>query len=199
LSKSRKPNVYIIAGPNGAGKTTFAKEFLPLYAKCKHFVNADLIAQGISPFAPQSAAMKAGRLLLEELKLLADKKEDFAFESTLAGKTYTTFLQDLKAKGYVIHIFYLWIPAVNLALLRIKERVAQGGHHVPAMDVRRRFKKSLGNFWNLYRPLAEYWRLFDNSFMLPSLIVEGKGDIMEVSDKELFKVICKNGASDGKN
>src|SRR3989338_9129736 len=125
------PNVYIIAGPNGAGKTTFARQFLPLYAKCKNFVNADLIAQGLAPFSPESAAIKAGRILVEQIYHLADQKKDFAFESTLSGTAYVSFLEKLKSEGYVIYIFYLWVPKVELSLARIKKRVANGGHNVP--------------------------------------------------------------------
>ena len=165
-----KPNAYIIAGPNGAGKTTFAKQFLPLYAKCKNFVNADLIAQGLAPFSPETAGIKAGRILLEQVHMLANQKADFAFESTLSGKAYISFLKDLKPKGYAIHIFFLWIPNVNLALARIKERVAQGGHNVPAKDVRRRFRKSLVNFYRDYMPLADDWSIIDNSVIPPQLI-----------------------------
>ena len=130
MSKTN-PNVYIIAGPNGAGKTTFARQFLPLYAKCKNFVNADLIAQGLAPFSPETMGIKAGRILLEQIHHLAEQKSDFAFESTLSGTAYVSFLQKLKSKGYVIHIFYLWVPKVELSLARIKERVAKGGHNVP--------------------------------------------------------------------
>ena len=120
------PNVYIIAGPNGAGKTTFAKQFLPSYAKCKNFVNADLIASGLAPFSPESAVIKAGRILLEQVHHLAEQRADFAFESILSGTAYVSFLKKLKSKGYIIHIFYLWVPKVNLSLARIKERVAKG-------------------------------------------------------------------------
>jgi predicted ABC-type ATPase len=187
--KITRPNVYIIAGPNGAGKTTFAREFLPLYAKCRNFVNADLIAQGVAPFAPESAAIKAGRILLDQLQTLANKRADFAFESTLSGKTYVTFLKHLKEQGYVIHIFYLWIPAVNLSLARIKERVAEGGHHVPAKDVRRRFKKSLDNFFDDYQVLADYWHIFENSTAAPRLIAMGKHGKMEVVENVLFKLM----------
>ena len=137
------PNVYIIAGPNGAGKTTFARQFLPLYAKCENFVNADLIAYGLAPFGPEKMAIKAGRIVLEQIHSLADEKKDFSFESTLSGKSYISFLKKIKSKGYIIHIFFLWIPDVHLALARIKERVAQGGHNVPAQDVLDVLKKVL--------------------------------------------------------
>lgn len=177
-----RPHVYIIAGPNGAGKTTFARSYLPHYAKCKHFVNADLIAQGLSPFAPELASIKAGRMVLEQIRALANQRQDFGFESTLSGKTYLSLLALLKRQGYVIHLFYLWIPSVSLAIHRIKERVAQGGHFVPTKDVRRRYTKSKENFLNHYRTLADMWYIFDNSTTPPTLVAlseNGKETIFE--------------------
>ena len=106
----KNKNVYIIAGPNGAGKTTFAKTFLPDYAKCSNFVNADLIASGLSPFVPRLVAMKAGKLLLEQVHDMANRGVDFAFETTLAGRSYIAFLKQLKEKGWYITIFFLWVP-----------------------------------------------------------------------------------------
>src|SRR3989338_7947825 len=124
-------NVYIIGGPNGSGKTTFAKTFLPDYAKCDRFVNADLIAAGLSPFSPQQVAIKSGKLVLEQIKEYSDAGVDFGFESTLSGVTYLKHLKILKEKGYEIHIFFLWIPGLPLAIARVKDRVSQGGHDVP--------------------------------------------------------------------
>lgn len=186
---TKKPNVYVIAGPNGAGKTTFATQFLPAYAKCKHFVNADLIAHGLSPFAPELVAMKAGRMVLEQVDTLATSGSDFGFESTLSGKTYAALLKDLKRRGYIIHMFYLWIPSVNLALARIKERVAQGGHVVPAADVRRRYKKSRDNFFNHYRQLADLWYIFDNSVTPPVLIAQSEYGKEMIVEKVLYEKI----------
>ena len=181
MSKNH-PNVYIIAGPNGAGKTTFAKEFLPSYVNCKIFVNADQIAEGLAQFAPETVAIKAGRILLKELRNLADQNADFAFETTLSGKTYIPFFKILISKGYRIHIFFLWIPNVNLALARIRERVSKGGHNIPSQDVRRRFKKSLHNFVHFYLPLTDHWNLLDNSVIPPSLIATGKGNKIRTID-----------------
>lgn len=184
-------NVYIIAGPNGAGKTTFAKKFLPDYAKCPNFVNADLIAQGLSPFFPRAAAIKAGKLVLEQIHSLAEKNVDFAFETTLAGKSYIPFLKGLKRKGYSINIFFLWIPNAELALSRIKDRVASGGHDVPVIDVRRRFQRGLYNFFAYYRQLADTWLLFNNADAVPQLIAREKNGKTEVISKELFEKIIK--------
>ena len=136
-------NVYIIAGPNGSGKTTFARLFLPDYAKCPHFINADLIAQGLAPFEPRTAAMQSGKLVLQQIDEHVRRGVDFAFETTLAGKTYVRLLRELRAKGYNVHLFFLWIPSPELATARIKDRVTEGGHHVPPEDVRRRFERGL--------------------------------------------------------
>ena len=189
--KRQSPSLYIIAGPNGAGKTTFAKEFLPHYAKCENFVNADLIAQGLSPFSPEAAGIKAGRLLLKQIHEFAERHTDFAFETTLSGKTYVALLRRLKHQGYVIHLFFLWIPNVDLAIARIKNRVAEGGHDVPAPDVRRRFSRSVRNFFSVYRPLLDVWMLFNNSTVRPSLIAEEKHGKLTIVDAEMFPKIFR--------
>lgn len=126
-----RPSVYVVAGPNGAGKTTFAREFLPSYADCRNFVNADLIAGGISPFSPESAAFRAGRMLVDEIDRLATRNADFGFESTLSGKTHLRLIRRLKSQGYGIHIFFLWPMRLEVSLSRIKERVIHGGHDEP--------------------------------------------------------------------
>lgn len=142
----RSPICLIIAGPNGAGKTTFAREFLPREAGILHFVNADLIAAGLSPLKPELAALAAGRLLLREVDRLASARVDFAFESTLSGLTYATRLKVWKAAGYRVEIVFLRLASVRLALRRIADRVRQGGHRVPPADVRRRFVRGWDNF-----------------------------------------------------
>jgi len=190
-------NLYIIAGPNGSGKTTFAKRFLPNYADCTHFINADLIAQGLSPFSPVVVAMKAGRLVLKEIEELSAKGVSFAFETTLSGKTYLSLLNKLKDRGYRIHIFFLWIPNSNLALERIKGRVESGGHDVPAVDVRRRFHRSIENFFKVYRPLVDAWMLFDNSGEKHNLVAQKRDGKLTVKNHDLYKKITK-GNGNGK-
>jgi len=182
-------NVYIIAGPNGAGKTTFARKFLPEHVKCPNFVNADLIAQGLSPFSPPSAALKAGKLVLGQIHEFAEIGIDFGFETTLAGKTYIRLFKELKRKGYNLHLFFLWIPGSQLAIARIKDRVAEGGHHIPAKDVKRRFKRSIYNFFILYRLLLDKWMLFDNAGIKPALIAKKNNGGIDIIDKELFDKI----------
>jgi predicted ABC-type ATPase len=184
--------VYIIAGPNGSGKTTFAKLFLPDYVNCPNFVNTDLIAQGLAPFKPRAAAIKAGKLVLQEIHEYTRRGVDFAFETTLSGKSYVRLLTKLKLKGYACHLFFLWIPSPELAIARIKDRVAEGGHHVPAEDVRRRFARGINNFFNLYESLFDSWMLFDNSKTKPILIAKRKNGHREVINGGLFVAVQKN-------
>lgn len=185
------PNVYIIAGPNGAGKTTFAREFLPKYANCEVFVNADLIAQGLSPFAPEKAAFRAGRLVLEEIESYAARGMDFGFETTLSGKGHLQVLRRLKERGYEVHIFYLWVPGVELALSRVKERVLLGGHNVPEVDVRRRFERSIRNFLGPYRALADSWTLFDNTAGTPIIIADEERGWLQMADTKRYNEIVE--------
>lgn len=159
----------VIAGPNGAGKTTFAREFLPKDAKVVHFVNADLIAGGLSPLRPEIAAIASGRLVLREIDRLAAAGVDFAFESTLRGQRYVTCLRAWRKAGYEIQIIYLKLESPELALRRIAARVRQGGHAVPRRDVLRRFGRSWVNFDRDYRPLADSWSVYDNSGARPTL------------------------------
>ena len=184
--------VYIIAGPNGSGKTTFAKLFLPDYVNCPNFVNADLIAQGLAPFEPRAAAIKAGKLVLQQIHEYARRGVDFAFETTLSGKSYVSLLTELKSKGYTCHLFFLWIPSPELAIARIKDRVAEGGHHVPTVDVRRRFARGINNFFNLYESLLDSWMLFDNSKTKPMLIAKRRNGHREVISGDLFTAVQKS-------
>jgi predicted ABC-type ATPase len=186
-------NVYIIAGPNGAGKTTFAKKFLPQYAKCPNFINADLIAQGLAPFSPSSAAIQAGKLVLGQIRDFSDRGVDFSFETTLSGKTYQALIGGLQEKGYKVHIYFLWIPTSGLAISRIQDRVAEGGHNIPKQDARRRFTRSIKNFLSLYMPLADSWMLFNNADTPPELIAKwekGHSGII-VHNEKLFGKIKK--------
>jgi len=161
---------YIIAGPNGAGKTTFATEFLPSEAKCINFINADLIAAGLAPFQPEKAIIRAGKIMLHQIDECIKKGESFAFETTLSGKTYLRKIKEMKAKGYKIVIYFLKLATVELAIERIKLRIAQGGHNIPEQDIRRRFERSWTNFQTLYKPLADKWIIFDTSGLQPRVI-----------------------------
>ena len=170
MAEQPSPNVYIVAGPNGAGKSTFARLFLPEYADCREFVNADLIAAGLSPFNPDGRAIQAGRLMLERVEALARTGVDFGFETTLAGRGYISLLRRLKDSGYRIHVFFLWLPSVEMALARVRERVLAGGHSVPEEVVRRRFSRGLANLFKLYAPLLDTWLVFENAEELPNLV-----------------------------
>jgi predicted ABC-type ATPase len=169
-----QPIIYLIAGCNGAGKTTFAKSFLPHEAKCLNFLNADLIAQGLSPLNAGAAAMKAGRLLLAEFHDLVTRHETFAFESTLSGTSYVRLLKQAKRRGFRLYLHYLWLPAPAIAIARVRERVKKGGHNVPEVDVRRRFGRSLRHFVNDYAALADRWAVWDNQSSPPRLLAESE-------------------------
>lgn len=165
--------IIVIAGPNGAGKSTFAREFLPNEGGCNVFVNADLIAAGLSPFAPEKAAIRAGRLMLEEIHRYANAGTSFAFETTLSGRGYVSLVRDWQARGYQVHLVFLSLPSAEFAAERVAVRVAQGGHDIPREVIARRFVKGWDNFEQVYRPLVNSWQLFDNSGSEPRLVSEG--------------------------
>ena len=159
----KQPNVIIIAGPNGAGKSTTAPHLLKDLLGVTEFVNADVIAQGLSAFATEAVAFQAGRIMLNRLHQLADKRNNFAFETTLSTRSYTAFLQHLKARGYRVYLIFLWLPSHEMSIARVAERVRSGGHYVPDNVVQRRSQRGLSNFFNLYKPLADQWRFYDNT------------------------------------
>jgi predicted ABC-type ATPase len=161
--------VIIIAGPNGAGKTTFAREFLPNEAGCPVFLNADLIAAGLSPFAPETAAVQAGRLMLQEMARFFASGQSFAFETTLSGRGYLSHIRDWQAAGYRVKLIFLRLDTPEEAIARVAQRVRQGGHHIPEATVRRRFAAGLANFEHLYAPLVDAWALYDNAGAQPVL------------------------------
>lgn len=185
------PIVYIIAGPNGTGKTTFATQFLPKIADCRVFINADLIAKGLAPFNVDSAAMQAGRLFLENIRENAGRGVDFGFETTLSGKGYIKLFKDLSRKGYHLHLFYLWIPGLPLALKRISDRVRMGGHNIPAEVARRRFRKGLRNLFDAYMGLVDYCAIFDNSSVEPRLVFERSKGADRVLDPVIYGKVLR--------
>jgi predicted ABC-type ATPase len=166
--------IVIIAGPNGAGKTTFARELLPNAANCPIFVNADLIAVGLSPFRPEEAAFRAGRLMSEEIRRHVAGGRSFAFETTLSGLTYAPMIDRWRTDGYVVKLVFLSLPSVEEAIARVAVRVRQGGHNVPPDTIRRRFASGLDNFQHVYRHRVDYWQWFDNGGESPLLLAEGK-------------------------
>ncbi len=189
MTEQRKPKLYVIAGPNGAGKTTFANRFLPDFVGCKHFVNADLIAAGLSPFSPELAAVEAGRLILKRMDELARQKVDFGFETTLAIKTLIKRLKNLKGAGYKIHLVYLWIESPELSITRVAERVKKGGHHVPDETVRRRYYAGLRNLFSVYMPLVDYLTIYDNSGTVLVRISHGSIAGLKMDNEALFVYI----------
>jgi len=165
---------YIIAGPNGAGKTTFADAFLPEEALCLNYVNADLIAKGLSPFNPESVAFEAGKLLLKKINDLANKRESFAFETTLSGSNYIHHIEKWRKEGYEVILFFLKLPSEEMAINRVKLRVAEGGHNVPEDVIRRRYRKGWHNFQTHYKDLVDAWVIFDNSGESPIILEESQ-------------------------
>jgi predicted ABC-type ATPase len=162
--------VIIIAGPNGAGKTTFAREFLPNEAGCPIFVNADLIAAGLAPFTPQTAAVQAGRVMLRELTRHFAARQSFAFETTLSGRAYLRHIHAWQTAGYRVKLIFLQLDSVDEAIARVAQRVRQGGHDIPEATIRRRFDAGYRNFADVYAPAVDAWALYNNSGPQPVLL-----------------------------
>ena len=166
--------IIIIAGPNGAGKTTFARAFLPAEANLPRFINADQIAAGLAAFAPETAAIRAGRVMLEEIALCAARGDDFAFETTLAGLSYLRSIRQWKRRGYRVSLYFLSLPTVEWAIARVALRVSQGGHDVPEDVIRRRFASGQDNFQRQYKLAVDEWALYDNVGPTPVLLEWGE-------------------------
>ena len=170
---AQNARIIIIAGPNGAGKTTFAREYLPKEANCPDFINVDLIAAGLSPFDPDRASVRAGRVMLSEIRRRVQNDESFAFETTLSGRVYAKLIPQWRNHGYTVKLMFLSLPNPELALARVSARVAQGGHGVADKIVRRRFTTGLRNFQDVYVNLVDEWEWYDNSGPTPKLIASG--------------------------
>ncbi len=173
MSAGSEKRILIIAGPNGAGKTTFASTFLPNEAGCPRFINADLIAAGLSPFRPEAAAFKAGRLMLREIGEHACNGDSFAFETTLSGRHYAQQIPRWQAADYRVKLFFLSLASPELAITRVRQRVDAGGHSVPDAVVRRRYAAGWRNFLGVYQQIVDDWALYDNSGPTPKLLDEG--------------------------
>ena len=163
-------NLYIIGGANGSGKTTASLQILPNILGVLEYVNADEIAAGLSPFNPESVVIKAGRLMLERLETLVNAEVDFAFETTLATRSFVRFLRKCKSKGYRINLIYFWLQSPELAIARVRRRVESGGHNIPEDTIRRRYQRGRKNLTDLYLPLCDTWIVYDNSGTFPQVV-----------------------------
>jgi predicted ABC-type ATPase len=182
-------HVIVVSGPNGAGKSTAAPYLLKDTLEVREFVNADAIAAGLSAFRPETVAMTAGRIMLERMRHLAARGEDFAFETTLASRSFAPWLLGLQRSGYRVHLLFLWLRNAELAVSRVAERVRLGGHDIPPEVIRRRYRAGLQNFFGLYLPLADSWQLFDNSESTePQPVASGHGNAVRIlGDGEIWR------------
>lgn len=185
------PTCWIIAGPNGAGKTTFALEYLPTVAHCRNFVNADLIAAGLSPLAPETGLIAASRLFLREIEARIQARHDFAFETTLSGRSYLKLIKRLHEEHWRVELIYLALPNVEMSKLRVAERVAHGGHDIPLPDIERRFPRSLRNLLDEFSLAADRTQCFMNDTELPQLIFEQQGEHRVVISPQLFEQLTR--------
>jgi predicted ABC-type ATPase len=170
---SESPNVIVLAGINGAGKTTASRQVLAEAFGVLTFVNADVIAQGLSGFDPEAAAFEAGRIMLARLQSLAEQRANFAFETTLAARSYAGWLDKLRCDGYGVHLFYYWLSSADLAIARVAARVRLGGHHIPDATIRQRHGRSVRNLFDMYMQVTTTWKVYDNSHGGPRLIAHG--------------------------
>lgn len=192
MRMDKKPKIIMIAGCNGAGKSTLAPHLLRDALGLKDYVNADTIAQGLSAFAPENAAIEAAKIMLRRLRELANGRKSFAFETTLASRFYVKWIEDLKRRGFEFHLLFLWLESPELAVLRVRERVLAGGHNVPEETIRRRYERGLRNFFRLYQPLADNWSVYNSSSADKINLIAryGKGR-PEIFNKGIWERICK--------
>ena len=184
------PSLYLIAGPNGAGKTTFIKRFAPRHLALLDFLNADELARGLSPLAPERAQIEAGRLMLGRVRKFIADGRSFAMETTLSGRTYRLLLKQAKEAGYATHLDFLVLPSVEDSIQRVANRVVQGGHNVPEADLRRRFRVGLQNLFTLYRPLCDTWNVYLNADDA-MLVAHGTADTLVVDDSARFENLVR--------
>jgi len=184
------PTCWIIAGPNGAGKTTFALEFLPR-ASCMHFINADLIAAGLAPLAPERELLAASRLVLRELEIRTTARDSFAFETTLAGRSYLRLVERLRQQRWRVELIYLALPSTEMSALRVAERVAHGGHSIPPTDIRRRFPRSLRHLLQDFSHRVDRCTCFMNHAARPVLVFEQNGLTRAIHDPSWYQLLLR--------
>ncbi len=185
--------IFIFCGCNGAGKTTASYTMLPEVLHCNELVNADEIAKGLSPFNPEKVAIDAGRLMLMRINELLKKDETFAFETTLATRTYTKLIARAQAQGYKVSLLFFWLNSPELAVQRVAQRVREGGHNIKEDVIRRRYNSGINNLFNIYMDCVDYWVLIDNSHNPRTIVAEGgRGLETEIHDNNIFKIINDN-------
>ncbi len=185
-------HLYIIAGCNGAGKTTASFTILPEILNCKEFINADEIAKGLSPFQPESVAIEAGRIMLSRINELLAQGKSFAFETTLATKSYAGKIEKAKSNGYQVTLLFFWLKSINLAKARVQERVIEGGHNIPEDVIVRRYSLGIQNLFKIYTPIVDNVFIFDNTDGEPELIAEKeKNMVMVIHNDEVYKKILE--------
>jgi predicted ABC-type ATPase len=184
-------NLYIIAGCNGAGKTTASYTVLPEMLNCKEFVNADIIAAGLSPFKPESVAFEAGRIMLHRIHQLIEEKADFGFETTLAAKSYISLIKIARESGYEISLLYFWLSSPEFAISRVAKRVRKGGHYIPRDVIERRYYRGISNLFKLYIPACDNWMVIDNTAV--SIVVAQGGINAEklVKNDDIWSIIVQ--------
>lgn len=170
MQQTSSKELFIIAGPNGAGKTTAAFTLLPDFIEVSEYINADSLANALSPFHPDAVAIQAGRLMLDRINTLASQHKNFAFETTLASKSFAQLIKDCKQNGYNTNLIFLWLHSIELAIKRVDARVRNGGHSIPPEIIKRRYKRGLENLFSLYMPIVDNWWLYDNSAEFPDII-----------------------------
>lgn len=194
MNPDKYSHIVVLAGPNGAGKSTIGPKLVRDTLNIDEFVNADTIAQGISSFHPESVAIQAGKIMVKRMRELAEKKRDFAFETTLASRYMVNWIKVLKMRNYKICLFFLWLPSADIAVERVRRRIISGGHLVPEEVICRRYRLGLYNFFNIYRPITDNWRIFDNTrFTGSELIAEGIGKSrLSLKNVELWQQIIES-------
>jgi predicted ABC-type ATPase len=184
-----KPGIIIVAGPNGAGKTTFVENFLNRYLDCDEFLNADLIAAGLSPFAPERQNLRAAELFFKRMAELEQGKLSFALETTLSGLTYRRRIKRWQNEGFKVTLLFLWLPSAEMAVQRVQERVAQGGHNIPELDIRRRYRRGIRNLTSIYLPMVDDAWILNGSQAPPSVIWKRHKDAEQVFDHKTWREI----------
>ena len=189
MKREKQPQCYVIAGPNGAGKTTFALKYLPMIASCYDFINADEIAKGLSPLDYTAGLLQAGKIFLETLNQKIAQRKDFAFETTLSGRTYLPRIAEWRKAGWFVTLFYLFIPSVDFSSYRVRQRVLRGGHDIPTEDIVRRFPRSIRNLF-AYADVCDKTMCLDNTGdRIISIFEKCYGQPLEIQDRERFSII----------